>query len=286
MSLHPFVGGRVRHLAVADWRLACILCLCPSLPVSPSFSVTINQTAFATMGTAFGVSPGALGNAVGYNLLGLAVGPLFWNPLSRTLGRRPVYLAGSLTFMGACVWMALSPSYISFVLARVFAGMSGAWSQTVPPATIAEIYPKEVRGSKMSAFAVAVVIAPAVAPVFGALIGERGTWNDMFWFILGLAGLQFVLLFVFVPETLWIEEVGQSVASSNGSSAVDLPVKDAKQDVEAVEVVGDVKSLVLGRVGMLYYPWHRPGAYMRECFAPILMVSHWHPALPRSSSSG
>lgn len=35
------------------------------------------------MGATFGVSPGKIPNTIGYNLLGVAVGPLFWNPLSR-----------------------------------------------------------------------------------------------------------------------------------------------------------------------------------------------------------
>jgi hypothetical protein len=37
----------------------------------------------------------------------------------QTLGRRPVYLLGSLFFIPCTVWMALSPSYISFAIANL-----------------------------------------------------------------------------------------------------------------------------------------------------------------------
>lgn len=35
------------------------------------------------MGKQFGVSPGQIPNTIGYQLLGMAVGPVFWNPLSK-----------------------------------------------------------------------------------------------------------------------------------------------------------------------------------------------------------
>lgn len=48
-----------------------------------NYNVATTQTAFTTMGHAFAVSPGKIPNTIGYALLGLAVGPLTWNPLSR-----------------------------------------------------------------------------------------------------------------------------------------------------------------------------------------------------------
>lgn len=68
------------------------------------------------------------------------------------------------------VWLAVAKSYNSFVAARVIAGMASSWSQTIPPATIADIYPKEVRGSKMSLYAVLVTIGPLVAPFICGLV--------------------------------------------------------------------------------------------------------------------
>ncbi|CAO1637727.1 unnamed protein product [Jaminaea pallidilutea] len=51
------------------------------------YNVATTQTAFTSMGHAFAVSPGKIPNTIGYALLGLAVGPLIWNPLSRVLSR-------------------------------------------------------------------------------------------------------------------------------------------------------------------------------------------------------
>lgn len=151
------------------------------------------------------VSPGAIGNALGYNLLGAAIGPLIWNPLSRCIGRRPVYLIGSFLFLPACVWQALANNYPCFVVGRVFAGIVSSWSQTVPPASIADIFVPEVRGSKMSHYAVPTVLGPVIVPIFAALIVRKHSWRNLFWFNLGLAGLSFLLIVFVTPETMWNE---------------------------------------------------------------------------------
>lgn len=48
-----------------------------------NYSAAAMQTAFGPMGESLGVSPPTIPTAIGYNLLGIAVGPLIWNPLSR-----------------------------------------------------------------------------------------------------------------------------------------------------------------------------------------------------------
>ncbi|BGP44660.1 hypothetical protein JCM10450v2_000474 [Rhodotorula kratochvilovae] len=255
-----------------------------------NFSVAIIQCAFGPMGKAFGVSPGEIPNTIGYNLLGLAVGPLVWNPLSKTLGRRPVYLIGSFLFLPCVVWMALSGSYACFSAARVVAGLCSSFSQTVPPATVADIYVKEVRGSKMSMFATAVVIAPAVAPVFSGLIVNSLAWHVLFWLVLGLAGLQLALFFFIVPETLWNERpvADEGVApqgpgaktASPTSSTVDAskPAFDEERVEMAAIPVGSATSE--GHVGAAWMPWRRPGEFLRVFLSPILMARYLAVLLP------
>ncbi|BGP04650.1 putative transporter [Rhodotorula toruloides] len=251
-----------------------------------NFSVAIIQVAFVPMGQAFGVSPGDIPNTIGYNLLGFAVGPLLWNPLSKTIGRRPVYLIGSALFLPCVVWMALSPSYACFSAARTVAGIVSSFSQTVPPATVADIFVKEVRGSKMSMYAVAVVIAPAVAPVFSGLIVNTQPWHVLFWFILGLAGLQLALFAAIVPETLWTEEATSDRAGADKHNSLNDSIANAgkkaafdEQQIETVENKPSVNSRA-GRVGAAWMPWQRPGEFFRIFVSPFLMARYLAISLP------
>mgnify|MGYP002718906708 CR=1 FL=1 len=183
-----------------------------------------------------------------------------------------MYLLGSLFFIPCTVWMALSPSYISFAIARVVAGLVSSFSQTVPPATITDIFVKEVRGSKMSMFGVAVVIAPAVSPLFCGLIVNASSWRNLFWLILGLAGLQFVLFFIIVPETLWNPDVETALTLTSGSTLEDD--KGVEQHVESASPASSPTTS--GHVGAAWMPWQRPAEYMRIVLSPVLMVSTRH----------
>lgn len=69
--------------ALTATRKFVILCILAYTGFVPNFSIAIVLTAFPELGAAFGVSPGAIPNTIGYSLLGFAIGPLIWNPLSR-----------------------------------------------------------------------------------------------------------------------------------------------------------------------------------------------------------
>lgn len=173
----------------------------------------------------FGVTPSLIAQSIGYSLLGIAVGPIFYNPLSRTIGRRPTYLLGSALFIPCVLWMALSKDYAVFCAGRFFAGFFSAFSQTVPPASIADIYPPERRGDKMSLYGVACILAPAISPVIGGLVIEyQHKWQIIYWIVLGFAGLQLIMFVFLVPETLWVED---PVAQHEPSQ--DSPLEDGKR---------------------------------------------------------
>ncbi|WWC90310.1 uncharacterized protein L201_005243 [Kwoniella dendrophila CBS 6074] len=273
--------------ALSKWRKFFILLTLSYSGFLANFSVAIIQVAFPTLGKAFGVSPGKIPNTIGYNLLGIAVGPLFWNPLSKTIGRRPVYLLGSLLFIPCVIWMALSKSYVVFAVARVFAGITSSFSQTVPPATVGDIFVKEVRGSKMSMFAVAVVIAPAIGPIFCGAIIENTTWRVLFWLILGLAAVQLAAFFFIVPETLWNQHedapvqdtvaLGESERRQGSSDGKDYDSKGITEHVEEAQYQAGLQG---GHVGAAWMPWSRPGEFLAISLSPILMARYLTIVIP------
>jgi MFS family permease len=102
-------------------------------------------------------------------------------------------------------------------------------------------------------YVVAIITAPAAAPFFCGLI-VRSSWRNLFWVLLGLGGLQLVLFFFFVPETQWVEG--------------EAPAAESDKDIEHREV-----AAAEGRVGAAFYPWQRPGEFLRICLGPMAMVS-------------
>lgn len=229
-------------------------------------SVAIILVAFGPMAATFKKTPGDIANCIGYSFLGMAVGPLFWNPLSRTAGRRPVYLLGSLLLLPCAVWLALSPTYGSFAAARVVTGFFNSFSQTVPPSTIADIYVERVLGAKMALYVVCIVIAPAVAPIFCAGIVKHKSWRVLFWFVLGLYGLQLILFYFVVPETMWNEEDSGNESHNEADKALPVHVEGEK--------VAPAPPQRSGHVGVAWWPWQRPREYLSMIISPIIMFKY------------
>ena len=56
----------------------------------------------------------------GMYMLGMGIGSVFVAPTALLYGKRPVYLGGAALLVVTCAWCALSPTFESLVLARVF----------------------------------------------------------------------------------------------------------------------------------------------------------------------
>ena len=187
-----------------------------------------------------------------------------------------MYILGSFLFMPMVVWEARAQGYASYCVARVFAGLFSAWSQTVPPATIADIFVVEVRGRKMSTFAIPVVIGPVIAPLFCAAIQYKtGEWRNIFYFNLGLAFLQF-LLCLFIPETLWNEDADRAPVTStdDGKTLPTLHASDKHGDYHVETAAAPVSTTSPGHVGPAFMPWREWGRFGRVCAGPFIMLKY------------
>lgn len=115
-------------------------------------------------GADLGVSPSKMASSIGYAILGQGVGSLLWNPLARSIGRRPTYLIACVIYIPFVAWTGQAKTYLSWCLARTFTGLTAAWTQTLPPTSIADVFVVEVRGAKMATYSIPNLIAPVIAP--------------------------------------------------------------------------------------------------------------------------
>ncbi|KAH8889064.1 MFS general substrate transporter [Thozetella sp. PMI_491] len=133
-------------------------------------------------------------------LIGFALGPLIFGPMSEHLGRRIVLIGTyllSTIFTMAC---ALSPTYPALLAFRLLCGIVAATPNAVLGGLYADIYdnPRQ-RGKAMAYFMYVATLGPQLGPVlsgFASLV----SWRLPFWIALGIAGagLPFILT---IPET-------------------------------------------------------------------------------------
>lgn len=83
-------------------------------------------------------------------LLGYCFGPLVIAPLSEMYGRLPLYHACNILFCIFSIACALSQSVGQLIAFRFLAGTAGSSPLTLGGGSIADMIPKERRGSMMA----------------------------------------------------------------------------------------------------------------------------------------
>lgn len=151
----------------------------------------------------YGVDTAGVALTTGLYMLGLGVGSVIFSPTAIILGKRPVYLATSIMLVLSAVWCALSPSYASLVVARVFQGIAVSPVECLPSATIAEIFFLHERAYRLGIYTLLLLGGKNLVPLASAAIIGRLGWRWVFWIVAMVAGVCSLLLFFFVPETFW-----------------------------------------------------------------------------------
>ncbi|PML51401.1 hypothetical protein BCT35_16305 [Vibrio lentus] len=109
-----------------------------------------------------------------------AIGLLFWGPLSEKFGRKPILLIGIASYMVASVLCAMTNSIEQLIGARIFQAFAGSAITVIATAIVKDLYDGREREKIMATIMSLVIIAPMVAPVFGAFLLKIASWRMMF----------------------------------------------------------------------------------------------------------
>ncbi|MCK8085581.1 multidrug effflux MFS transporter [Vibrio sp. 1CM8B] len=109
-----------------------------------------------------------------------AIGLLFWGPLSEKFGRKPILLIGLVGYMVASILCAMTNSIEQLIGARVFQAFAGSAITVIATAIVKDLYDGREREKIMATIMSLVIIAPMVAPVFGAFLLKIASWRMMF----------------------------------------------------------------------------------------------------------
>ncbi|PLB34308.1 MFS transporter [Aspergillus candidus] len=146
-----------------------------------------------------GTEVGTLG--VSLFVVGFAVGPLAWAPLSELFGRQYLFLA---SYFGLTVFNAAaagSPNIESLIIFRFLAGAFGSSPLTNAGGVIADLFPASHRGLAMSIFAAAPFLGPVLGPVIGGFLGMNAGWQWVLGFLAIFSGALWISCSLIVPET-------------------------------------------------------------------------------------
>ncbi|EGR51619.1 uncharacterized protein TRIREDRAFT_21422 [Trichoderma reesei QM6a] len=186
-----------------SWRRDCALLSLGFYCMIGGGMTPLIAAGFTNVAQDFDVSVEHVSLTTGLYMMGLGLGSVIASPTAILFGKRPVYLAGAILFIGTCIWAGYSPSFSSLIAARVFQGVAVSPVECLPSATIAEIFFLHERAYRIGIYTLLLLGGKNLVPLVSAAIIGRFGWRWAFFIVAMVVGFAFVLLFLFVPETFW-----------------------------------------------------------------------------------
>ncbi|KAJ5727692.1 hypothetical protein N7493_005512 [Penicillium malachiteum] len=134
-------------------------------------------------------------------VVGFAVGPLLWAPLSETYGRRPLLLLNAIALTALTAGVAASPNIESVNVLRFLGGSFGSAPLAIAGGVIVDLFPAVERGLAAGLYGAAPFIGPALGPIIGGYLSQSKGWRAVEWLLTGLSGAMLLVMYMFLPET-------------------------------------------------------------------------------------
>jgi DHA1 family bicyclomycin/chloramphenicol resistance-like MFS transporter len=134
--------------------------------------------------------------------LGLAVGQLFFGPLSDKTGRKPAIYAGYALFIVGSLISSLAISFPMMLFGRLLQGAGISAPRAVTLALVRDRYEGRAMARVMSFVMTIFILVPMIAPILGQTILLLSGWRSIFIGFVLLAVITIIWFALRMPETL------------------------------------------------------------------------------------
>ena len=173
-------------------------------------------------------------------VLGFAVGPPLWGPLSELYGRRPLFIV-TIGFMVAFVGATAGcENTASLLVLRFLGGTFGASPLTNAGGVIADIFPISQLAFASSIFAAAPFLGPMLGPIIGSFVSITVGWRWVQGICCIFIGVVWIAGIMLVPETyapVLLRRTAKRLSQKKGEVYVSVLEKN-KRRADISEVFG------------------------------------------------
>ncbi|KAJ1337439.1 MFS transporter DHA1 family multidrug resistance protein [Microdochium nivale] len=188
-------------MTLPNWKKWTYMMLHATAVLAVTFVSSAYSGAFTSLVAEFHVSTTVIILGVSLFVLGFAVGPLIWAPLSEIYGRQWLYIGtmGALTAFNAGA--AGATNIETIIILRFFAGTIGSSPLTNSGGLIADAFTQAQRGLATSIFAAAPFLGPALGPIAGGFLSASAGWRWVEGLMAAFTGIMWIIISLTVPET-------------------------------------------------------------------------------------
>ncbi|RLZ11227.1 Bcr/CflA family efflux MFS transporter [Acinetobacter sp. 2JN-4] len=168
-------------------------------------SIDMYLPALPQMADEFGVSTQMVANSLPAYFLGLAIGQLFYGPISDRIGRKtPLYFGLALYAIAslACVFVT---NEWTLIAARIFQALGGCVGVVIARAAIRDRLDVTGSAQAFSSMMIVMGLAPILSPIFGAWILIFFPWQVIFVCLAIIGVICWLCVHFFFTESLPVE---------------------------------------------------------------------------------
>ena len=150
-----------------------------------------------SMAEIFHTTPSLVQMGLATSMLGLAVGQVFFGPLSDKYGRKRVLMSAMILFALSTAVSIYSPTIEFFNVCRFVQGLGGAGGIVLSRSISTDCYSGRELAKTLAIIGAVNGIAPVTAPVIGGLVAGAVGWKGIFWILFAIGIALLVMCGVF-----------------------------------------------------------------------------------------
>ncbi|HTU55046.1 MAG TPA: multidrug effflux MFS transporter [Acetobacteraceae bacterium] len=151
-----------------------------ALTALPSLATDMSLPALDGIARALHASPGEAALTLSLFLVGYALAPIAFGPLSDEYGRRPVVIAGCALFALAAILGTFAGSIPMLLLWRLLQGAGAGAGTVISFAVVRDLFDGAGLRRRLAQISIVRVIAPMVGPSLGAFVLPFGGWRGIY----------------------------------------------------------------------------------------------------------
>jgi MFS family permease len=125
-------------------------------------------------------------------------------PTSMKIGRRPVYILGTLLNLIGCILGGIQTNVTMYYIVNILTGFGAAPVDSLVQISTTDIFFAHERGTKLSWFAFALGTGSYMGPVAAGYITQSQNWNWCFWYLVVFFGIILVLQIFTLEESIFL----------------------------------------------------------------------------------
>ncbi|KAJ8518978.1 hypothetical protein ONZ45_g4023 [Pleurotus djamor] len=182
-----------------------VLLIISSAAMIAGLSANIQTPAIQQMEERLPATSSQISLSLSIFILSQGLVPLVWSAMSEIMGRKLVYLVSIGLAIVGCIATALAPNIGLVIGFRVLQGAGTSAVVALGAATLADLYPPAIRGTKMGVYWTAPLLGPSLGPILGGALTVGFSWRACFWFLAIFCCANWLSFLVFFNDT-WRKE--------------------------------------------------------------------------------